>query len=99
MTAYGWRSASASCTLRPEGRRRVCDSNRGAWSFALVASGARRTNSARDHEESLAAGGQVSSQEEEAAGRHGTGQTAWVKGGRDDQGFPFSVSVTVSVTV
>ena len=43
--------------------------------------------------------GQVSSQEEEAAGRHGTGQTAWVKGGRDDQGFPFSVSVTVSVTV
>ena len=68
---------------------------RSRWS----ASGARRTNSARDHEESLAAGGQVSSQEEEAAGRHGTGQTAWIKGDRDDQGFPFSVSVTVSVTI
>jgi ribosomal protein S6E (S10) len=27
------------------------------------------------------------------------GQTVWVKGGRDDQGFPLSVSVTVSVTV
>jgi hypothetical protein len=31
----------------------------------------------------------------EQLSRSGTEQTVWVKGGGDDQGFPFSVSVTV----
>jgi hypothetical protein len=47
-------------------------------------------------EGSLAAGGHLLPRGR-ATCLHGTRQTAWVKGGRDNQGFPFSVTVSVTV--